>query len=298
VTALIQDLFNGLLTGGVYALFAVGLTLSLGALRVMNLAHGATFTLVAIAGVELSASLHVPFALLVVFGALVGAVIGVLLELVAFRPLRAGSAERNIEMPSLVASLAVLFILQTISQQWTDANVVNFPSSVFKSTQVDLGPLTTRSILLIMFGVAIVLMAATWYVLMRTQAGRAVRAVAMDEDAAGMVGIDAGTVKVATMAASSALAGIAGTLIAASLGAVSFTMGDPQLLKGFSVVILGGIGSVPGALVGGLVLGLLEGLTGHVAGSAWQPATSFVLLIVFLLVRPQGFFGRPLVDRA
>lgn len=298
MSSLIQDLFNGLLTGGVYALFAVGITLSLGALRVMNLAHGATFTLVAIAGVQVTHTVHLPFAVLVLFGALVGGVIGLLLELVAFRPLRASSAERNIEMPSLVASLAVMFILQTISQQWTQANVINFPSSVFQSTQVHLGPVTTRSILLIMFIVAIVLMAATWYVLMRTQAGRAVRAVAMDEDAAGMVGIESGTVKVLTMAASGALAGVAGVLIAASLGAVSFTMGDPQLLKGFSVVILGGIGSVPGALIGGLVLGLLEGLTSHVAGSEWQPAASFVLLIVFLVVRPQGFFGRPLVDRA
>jgi branched-chain amino acid transport system permease protein len=298
VITFVQDLLNGLMTGAVYALFAVGLTLSLGALRVMNLAHGATFTLAAIAGVQLCLSVTLPFPLLVLFGGLVGAAVGVVLELVAFRPLRAGMSERNIEMPSLVSSLAVLFILQTVAQQWTKADVINFPSDVFQSTRVDIGPLSTRSILLIMFVTAFVLVAICWWCLMRTQAGRAVRAVAMDDEAAGMVGIDARMVRLVTTSLSSALAGVAGIFIAAAVGAVSFTMGEPQLLKGFSVVILGGIGSVPGALVGGLLLGVLEGFTTNVFGSEWQQATAFVLLIGFLLIRPQGIFGRPVVDRA
>jgi branched-chain amino acid transport system permease protein len=298
MSALLQQLFNGLLSGGVYALFAVGLTLSLGALRVMNLAHGVTLALAAIAGVRLGVDVDVPFALLILFGACVGAALGLVLELVAFRPLRAGYAERNIEMPSLVASLAMLFILQTVAQQWTDAEILAFPADVYRSQPVDVGPFSTRSILILMFVVAVLLVVACWWVLNRTQAGRAVRAVALDEEAAGMVGINARRLKLMTMAASSALAGVAGILIAAALGAVEFTMGEPLLLKGFAVVILGGIGSVPGALVGGLILGVTEGASNHVLGSGWQQAAAFVLLIGFLLVRPQGIFGQVSVDRA
>jgi branched-chain amino acid transport system permease protein len=298
VTEFFQQVLNGLLLGGVYALFAVGLTLSLGVARVMNLAHGVTLSLAAIAGVKLSSAVDIGFPLLLVFGAIVGGVVGVLLELLAFRPLRAGLSERNIEMPSLVASLAVVFILQTIAQHWTNAEVISYPSSVFQSHQVDLGPLTARSILLITFVIAVVLVTAVWAVLTRTQAGRAVRAVAMDEEAAGMVAINARQVKLLTMVASGALAGIAGILIGLSLGAVDFNMGESQILRGFTVVILGGIGSVPGALFGGLLLGVTEGVTVDLAGSSWQAAASFVLLFAFLVARPQGIFGKPLIDRA
>lgn len=298
MNAFFQQVVNGLFLGGVYALFAVGLTLSLGVARVMNLAHGVTLSIAAIAGVKISSSIHLSFVPMLVFGALVGCAIGIGLELVAFRPLRAGPSQRSTEMPSLVSSLAVLFILQTVAQQWTNAQVMDFPAGIFDSHQVDLGPFTTRSILLVTFGVAIVLVAACWWVLNRTQAGRAVRAVAMDDQAAGMVGINAPRVKLATTAVAGALAGIAGILIGLSLGSVDFNMGTSQLLRGFTVVILGGIGSVPGALVGGLLLGIVEGGTVDLAGSSWQPAASFVLLIVFLLARPQGIFGKPVVDRA
>jgi branched-chain amino acid transport system permease protein len=298
VTEFFQQVLNGLLLGGVYALFAVGLTLSLGVARVMNLAHGVTLSLAAIAGVKLSSEVDIGFPLLLVFGAIVGGAVGALLELFAFRPLRAGLSERNIEMPSLVASLAVVFILQTIAQHWTNAEVISYPSSVFQSHQVDLGPLTARSILLVTFVIAVVLVTAVWAVLTRTQAGRAVRAVAMDEEAAGMVAINARQVKLVTMVASGALAGIAGILIGLSLGAVDFNMGESQILRGFTVVILGGIGSVPGALFGGLLLGVTEGVTVDVAGSSWQAAASFVLLFAFLVARPQGIFGKPLIDRA
>ena len=298
MTEFFQQVLNGLLLGGVYALFAVGLTLSLGVARVMNLAHGVTLSLAAIAGVKLTSEVDIGFPLLLVFGALVGAGIGVLLELFAFRPLRAGPSERNIEMPSLVSSLAAVFILQTLAQRWTNAEVISYPSTVFQSHRVDLGPLTARSILLVTFVIAIVLVALVWAVLNRTQAGRAVRAVAMDEEAASMVAINARQVKLLTMVASGALAGIAGILIGLSLGAVDFNMGESQILRGFTVVILGGIGSVPGALIGGLLLGVTEGITVDIAGSSWQVAASFVLLFVFLVARPQGIFGKPLIDRA
>jgi branched-chain amino acid transport system permease protein len=293
-----QQLVNGLMLGGVYALFAVGLTLSLGVLRVMNLAHGVTLALAAIAAVKLTTEVSLPLPVVLLFGAAVGGIIGVALELVAFRPLRQGPSEKNIEMASLVSSLAVLYILMTVAQQWTNAESVRFPADVFQSQRIDLGFVDIRSILLITFASGIILVAACWYVLGRTQIGRAVRAVALDDEAAGMVGINANRLKLGAMVVSSALAGIAGVLIGLSLGAIDFTVGESQLLRGFTVVILGGIGSVPGALVGGLILGISEGATVHWFGSAWQHATAFALLIAILLVRPQGLFGKPALDRA
>ena len=298
MSGLLQQILNGVLLGGVYALFAVGLTLSLGVARVMNLAHGVTLSLAAIAGVKITTDVDLPLPVLLLFGAAIGAVVGVVLEMLAFRPLRAGPSERNIEMPSLVSSLAVFFVLQTIALEWTNADVITFPGTVFQSEQVTVAGLNTRSILIVTFVVAVVLVTACWWVLNRTQSGRAVRAVAMDDEAAGMVGINANRVKLATMTVSSALAGVAGILIGLSLGAVDFNMGESQLLRGFTVVILGGIGSVPGALVGGLLLGVGEGVTVYFWGSSWQAAASFALLIVFLVARPQGIFGKPVVDRA
>jgi branched-chain amino acid transport system permease protein len=295
---LLQQLLNGLLAGGVYALFALGLTLSLGVLRVMNLAHGVTFALAAIAAVKLEGSVSISFPLLIVFGALFGGGIGALLELIAFRPLRSGRSERNVEMASLVASMAALFILLTIAERWTDGEILTVPTHVNQSTIVHIFGLTTRSIVLITFGLALILVFACWWVVNRTQLGRAMRAVAVDDEAAAMVGVNAGRVKLGTMVASGAVAGIAGVLIAVSLGAVSYEMGQDELLRGFTVVILGGIGSVPGVIVGGLLLGLGEGGTAHFFGSEWQPAAPFVLLFFFLVVRPRGVFGRAEVDRA
>ena len=293
-----QQLVDGLFLGGLYALFALGLTLSLGVARVVNLAHGVTLSLVAIVAIKLSTSVHIPFPLLVLVGAGAGAVVGIGLELVAFRPLRAGPSERNVEMPSLVSSLALLLIIQTALEKWTNAQTLDFPVRVFNNTDVSLGPFKTQWILIVTVLLGSILVLAVWWMLRKTQMGRAMRAVAIDDEAAASLGINANVVKLFTISLSSALAGVAGVLLAVALGAVDFTSGQDQLLRGFSVVILGGIGSVPGALLGGLLLGVLEGATIHFAGSQWQPAVSFVVLIVVLLARPAGLFGRKVVDRA
>jgi branched-chain amino acid transport system permease protein len=298
MTDFIQQIINGLLLGGIYALFAVGLTLSLGVLRVMNTAHGATLALSAILAVRVAEDHAISLPVFIVVAALVGCGIGILIDLLALRPLAAFSRGRSIEMPSLVATLGVLFMLQTVSQKLTDSQLINVPTTVVKDQLVTVGPFHFRSILLITFGLGVTLMLITWAVVNRTQLGRAIRAIAADSEAAEIIGIRSGPLKLVTMAASGALAGVAGALLGAALGAVDYGTGESQLLKGFCVVILGGIGSVVGALTGGLLLGLAEGLTIFVFGTSWQPAAAFVLLLLFLLVRPYGVFGRAQIDRA
>jgi branched-chain amino acid transport system permease protein len=302
---LLQQIVNGLAIGGLYALFAAGLTLTLGVLRILNLAQGVTLTIAAIMGVELATKVSIPFPLLLLSGAVVGAVVGVLLEMLAFRWLRARHGQRSetSQWSTMVGSLAMLLILEALAQYFT-LNVVNeqvlsYPTSTFQSHLINLGPdISISTISIVMFVMAVVLTLTTWAVIRFTQVGRASRAVAADPEAAEMLGVNANAYALGVVMASSAMAGVAGILVGVAFNSVAFTTGDSYLLGGFAVVILGGIGSIVGSLVGGLILGVAEGLTVYFIGSNWIDVVTFGLLIVVLLVRPSGLFGRLEVDRA
>lgn len=301
---LVQQIINGLLVGGVYALVATGLTLTLGVLRIMNLAQGATLSVAAIIGVEFASNLNAPFVVVLLVGALAGAVIGLGLELFAFRWLRRrGSGSESAEWSSMVSSLAMLILLEALAQYVTfdviHNQVLSFPTSTFRSHAVTLfSSVSVRSIDLVMFVLALVLTLAVWGVIRFTQVGRACRAVASDPEAAGMLGINSNAYALSIVSASGALAGIAGVLVGLAFNSMDFTTGDSYLLRGFAVVILGGIGSVIGTLVGGLVLGLAEGLTVYYVGTNWVDVMAFALLFLVLLIRPRGLFGQQQVDRA
>lgn len=301
---LLQQLINGLLIGGIYALFAAGLTLTLGVLRVLNMAHGVTLSVVAIAGVEMATSWGLPFPLLILAGAVVGAIVGLFIETVAFRPLRRSRRHdaHSREWSTLISSLAVLTILQSLAQlytfKFTDNQIIRFPPETFRSTLVKFGDIQVRSISLVMFAVAVVLIFGTWWAVRFTQAGRAARAVAADPEAAEMLGINVNRYALTIVGASGAMVGVAGILIGVAFNSVDFLTGEQYLLRGFAVVVLGGIGSVLGTLIGGIVLGLSEGLTVHFIGSSWVEAVAFGLLFVVLVLRPQGLLGQKDVDRA
>jgi branched-chain amino acid transport system permease protein len=301
----LQQIVNGLALGGVYALFAAGLTLTLGVLKILNLAQGVTLTISAIAGVELASKISVPFPVLILAGAVSGAIVGILLEMVAFRWLRLRQRSRadNSEWSTMVGSLAMLLVLEALAQ-WFTLNILNiqvlsFPTSSFVSRLIHIAPnVTISSIDIVMFVMAVVLTLITWAVIRFTQIGRASRAVAADSEAAELLGINSNAYALGVISASAAMAGIAGILVGIAFNSVSFTTGDSYLLGGFAVVILGGVGSVIGSLVGGLILGLATGLTVYFIGSNWIDVATFGLLLLVLLVRPNGLFGRLEVDRA
>lgn len=301
---LLQQLVNGLLIGGIYALFAAGLTLTLGVLRVLNMAHGVTLSVVAIAGVEMATDWDLSFPVLIVAGALAGGIIGILIETAAFRPLRRSRRHdaHSREWSTLISSLALLTILQSLAQlytfKYTDNQIVRFPLETFESRIIEIAGVNVRSISLVMFGVAVVLLGVTWWVVRFTQAGRAARAVAADAEAAEMLGINVNRYALAIVGSSGAMVGVAGILIGVAFNSVDFLTGEQYLLRGFAVVVLGGIGSVVGTLIGGLVLGLAEGMTVHFIGSSWVEAVAFGLLFAVLVLRPQGLFGQAEVDRA
>lgn len=301
---LLQQLTNGLLIGAVYALFATGLTLTLGVLRILNLAHGVTLTIAAIAGVEIASRFGLPFVPLLVVGAVFGGIVGLVLEYLAFRPIRRSRShdEHSREWSTLVASLAMLIVLESFAQLYTFTftpdQILRFPIETFQSTPITFLGISVRSISLVMFVIATLLTVLVWWVIQYTQTGRAARAVAADHEAAGMLGINVNLYAAGVVVASGMLAGIAGILIGVAFNSVDFLTGELYLLRGFAVVILGGIGSVPGSLIGGLLLGLSEGLTVHFVGTHWVKAVAFGLLFLVLIVRPQGLFGKLEVDRA
>lgn len=300
---MLQQLANGLLIGGLYALVAGGLTLALGVLRVMNMAHGVTISIAAIAGIQV-ARLGAPFPVILLAGAVVGAIVGIGTELIAFRPLRNSRRhdEESREFSSLLASLALLFAMEAAAQNYShhvsDDEVLAFPVGTFSHTVLTVGSIGVRSIAVLMLGVALVATLGGWWIIRRTPAGRAARALAADHETASMLGIRVGLYAFGVMAVAGALAGLAGILVGVAFSSVTHLTGAAYLLRAFAVVILGGIGSIPGALVGGLILGVAEGLTVHLIGSEWIDATAFGLLFLILIVRPQGLFGEVEVDRA
>lgn len=282
-----QQLFNGLVLGSAYALFALGLTLVFGIQRVLNLAHGAVYMWGALVGLYLVTELQLPFAL-----ALLGAGIGVgllniVVDLVAFRPLRKRGAS---DFGALVSSLGAALILVNISQRVTGAQTLRFPPESFPNVNFELFGVRMALIQLTVVGVAIVLLLALLLYLYRSSLGRQVRAVAISERTAQLLGVPAEKVYLQTYFISGAFAGITGVLLAVSFNAVHSFMGDDLLLRAFVVIIIGGLGSIPGAVVAGLLMGLAQTFLVAYSSTELSDVAIFTALIVFLLVRPQGLF--------
>lgn len=302
---LVQQIVNGLMIGGLYALVASGLSLTMGVLRLMNLSHAVTISIAGILGVQAVREWHLPFPVLLLYGALAGGVVGALSELVAFGPLRRSRRHdsESSEFAVVLASLALLFIFRSFAQNYIHymsptLEVLSFPRSAFAPHLISIGPIDIRLIAVVILCVSAILTASIWWGVTRTTAGRAVQAIAADHDTAGMLGINVPAYTISVVALSGALAGISGILITAAYTAVDAFTGDAFLLRAFAVIVLGGIGSLPGAFVGGLVLGLCEALTVHYFGSSWVDLVAFSLLLLILVLRPQGLFGKLEVDRA
>ncbi|MCM3920509.1 branched-chain amino acid ABC transporter permease [Frankia sp. AiPs1] len=295
-----QQLVNAIALGSIYTLFSLGLTLSWGILNVLNLAHGAIFTagtMFAFLLTEHAAGL--PFAV-VLAAALVGsALLAVLMEAVAFAPIRARSGNAlDAEMRTLIASVAVASIIVTVVGIQSDHQPYALPQSLLERHRYDVLGVHVSNVQILVLVAAIVLSALLVLFVRRSRYGRAMRAVAFDRTAAGMVGISARTLQLAAMALSGALAGVAGVLLAVYLGAADAHMGDSFLLKAFAIIILAGVGSLEGAVFFAYALALVETLVGYYLGGDVRDALAFVLIVVILVLRPQGLAARQGWQRA
>jgi branched-chain amino acid transport system permease protein len=283
-----QQILNGLVVGGVYALFALGFTLVFGIHKVLNLAHGAVFmtgAFVALYAVEGGLPLWLGFVLAMAASGLLSVVI----EITAFRPLRhSGEAEFGAIISSIGANLVVI----TIAQRISDTAVMRFPFDTFPVVIYEVAGLRVSQLQLFMAGCAAVLVLLLTLYLYRTRFGRQVRAVASNERAAVLVGVNPNFVYFQTFFLSGALAGAAGVLVGLAFNSIHFMMGEPFLLRGFVVIILGGLGSIPGALLAGLLLGMIQTLTVAYLPSGLTDAIIFSALFAILLVRPNGLLGK------
>lgn len=293
----IFSLTSGLCWGAIIALIALGYTLVYGIIKLINFAHGEFFMVGAYAGYGLYAwafqgsalPVWALLPLLLLVSGLAGAAVGAGTEYVAYRPIR-GSGR----LAALLTAIGVSFFLQNVMARVEDGNpqVYGGALDAFSQLSVQVGSQPIRVLKLAYLPAAALLTLLLWGIVMRTRFGRAMRAVSQDPDAAALMGIDVDRVIRRTFLLGGFLAGVGGTLVALT-STVNPVMGFMPGLKAFVAAVIGGIGSVPGAVVGGLVIGVVEHLVIW-AGvpSGYKDVAAFVLLIVVLVVRPQGLLGR------
>lgn len=289
-----QQVLNGLVVGSAYALFALGFTLVFGVNRVLNLAHGAVFTWGAFAGLWAITGWGLPLPAAILLAMLTGGVLSVLLDLVAFRPLRRqrGALGGASEYGAIVSSIGAGLVLLWAAQQASGTRVMRFPFDAFPVVIYRFWGLRISLLQLVVVGCVALLVVGLLWLLHRTSFGRQVRAVAQAERTALLLGVDAGRVQAAVFFLSGALAGAAGVLLGLAFNSVHYLMGEPLLLRAFVVVVLGGLGSLAGAVVAGLGLGVVQALSVAYLSAGVADAVLFALLFLVLLVRPTGLFGQ------
>jgi len=296
----LQQTVNGLTLGSVYALLALGYSMVYGILKLLNFAHGEVYMFGAFAGYGMltilggSSALVVPVWLAIVLMFLAAVVassaIGVALERFAYRPLR-----QSTRIAPLISAIGASFFLQAAALLMFTANsrTFNTPQLIAIDSGIPVGPIRVWMVRVLVIVTSFVLMVLLYLWVNRTKTGKAVRAVSFDREAAAMMGIDVDKVIVVVFLIGSALAGIGGVMVGLVFGRIFHIMGFVAGLKAFTAAVLGGIGSIPGAMLGGLMIGLAEAFTTGYISSTFQNLIVFGLLIVVLLIRPSGLLGRP-----
>jgi len=279
-----QQLINGLMLGASYALIAIGYTLIFGVLKLLYFAHGEVFMVGAFVGL-VAVRVTDSVLLAIAIAMLATGVLGVLVERVAFRPLRGAH-----HLAPLATTIGVGIVLQETTRWWFGAEQQGFPPTLAAAVW-QLGPLRVSSVQAFMLVSAVVLMTALHLFLARTGAGRAIRATAEDPAVAGLLGVNVSAMIVLTFFVGSALAGAAGVLVGIAYNSVHPFIGVQMGIKGLVVMMLGGLGNVPGAVLGGLLLGILEVLGAGYLASSYRDAFAFGALVLILLVRPEGLLG-------
>jgi branched-chain amino acid transport system permease protein len=280
-----QQLINGLMLGASYSLVAIGYTLIFGVLNLLYFAHGEVFMVGAFVGLFLVmyAGANIYVALL---GAMIAcAILGALAFFVAVRPV-----PKDRPLAPLISTIGLTIILQNLAIYVFGGQQFSFPETIHQALY-HIGPVTISSVQLFILGVAIALMVMLWLFIERTKLGRAMRAVAENHETAALLGVNVNRVVLITFIIGSGIAGIAGVLDGLKNSSVSPFMGLGAGVKGLIVMLLGGLGNVPGAMVAGLLLGMIEILSAAYIGTTERDFFSFLILILILLYRPTGLFG-------
>lgn len=281
---LLQQIINGAAIGGVYVLIALGLTTVFGILGIAHFAHGSvsmfggylTFFLVVQWGLPLLAAIACSL--------VVGFLLGMLIEILAYRPVRHASP-----INAFIVALGLTMMIEGLNLEFFGHEQVVIPTNLDRIFSLA-GVTITELRLYVILSAAFLILAMTLFV-EKTKTGQAIRAVAENRDAAILMGVNVSTIPLIVFAISTALGVCAGVMVG-SLFAIAPGIGENLVVKGFAVLILGGLGSIPGAIVGGLVLGITEALAAGFLSSAYKDVIAFVVMILVLLFRPQGLMGK------
>jgi branched-chain amino acid transport system permease protein len=313
ISLLLQNFLNGLSIGSIYAIFALGYTLIFSILGIINFAHGALFTLgayftYALMGeafgfngllANLQLPIKLPFFLALLIGSTLAGFVGVAIEYIAFRPLRKRKAD---PLLTVVSSLGVALIIVNLIQYLVGAESYTFPSNTYGNlpAAINFGsadkPIPIRTVQIVIFVVCGSILSLLTYAINFSRFGKAMRAVAEDQVTASLLGINTNLFIVSTFFISSFLAGLAGTLVGSSVSISGPYLGITFGLKGLAVIVLGGLGSIPGAVLGGLIIGITEAFV-PADYSAYKDAVAFSILLIMLLIKPEGLLGRRFIQK-
>lgn len=282
----IEQLVNGLTIGGIYALIALGYSMVYGILKIINFAHGDIFMLGTFIGMTLVKVMNIPLIPAFLLSMFMTAIIGMIIEKFAYRPLR--MADR---MAPLLSAMGVSIMLANLAQLFWGTETHPFPT-VFEITNIKIGAASFNNLQVYILIMSIVLMIALQFIVKYTPWGVAMRATSYNKDNARLMGINVDQIISITFGVGSALAAAAGIMVGIYYDAVYPTMGYSAGLKAFTAAVLGGIGSVPGAMFGGLLLGVAENLGAAYMASGYRDAIAFSILIIVLLFKPSGLFGK------
>jgi branched-chain amino acid transport system permease protein len=281
---LLQQIVNGITQGSLYALVAIGFVIVFGTMNLVTFAHGEVYMVGAFMGYFAMSVWGLPWPVALVMGMAAGWILGVLTEKVAFRPMR------NVgHMPPLLITIGISIILKEGVMVTVGAENRPVPSIYEQTIQVGGSQISLLQVVIV--GIVGLLIVALHLLIQGTKIGRAMRATAQDHEAAHAMGVNADRVFNIAFALASLLGGAAGVLVGVYYNAVSATMGGMAGLKGFAACIFGGLTSIPGAILGALIIGVTENLTVQFIASGYRDIIAFLVMVVVLIVRPQGLLG-------
>ena len=286
-----QQLINGVSLGSIYALIALGYTMIYGIMKLINFAHGDIYMLGAYFGYWAITRLGLSFLPAIILAMVGAAVVGIIVERLAYRPMR--NAPR---IAILITAIGVSFLLEYGMILFVTPQPKTFPP-IFEATVYHFGPLVVNSQQIIILVVSLLLMGLLTYIVNNTTAGKAMRAVSFDADAARLMGINIDRTIAMTFAIGSALAAAGGVLVGIYYNSIDPLMGMTPGIKAFVAAVLGGIGIIPGAMLGGLILGVVEALVAGIGLSTFRDAAAFLILIFILLYKPAGLLGKNVSEK-
>lgn len=286
----VQQLINGITIGGIYAMIALGYSMVYGVLQIVNWAHADVMMFGTFVGMILTTQLGMPLLSMVLLASFFTAVLSMGIERVAYRPIK-----KNRRMAVLVSALSVSTFLQNLAQIVFGSGTQQFPT--LDQVVYKVGNVTFSNIQIMILVITAIMLLITYLLVYRTKMGVAMRAVSVSVSNAKLMGINTNRIIGLTFGIGAFLAGIAGICVGTYYNAVYPTMGYLLGMKAFASAILGGIGSVPGAVLGGFVIGIIESLGAGYISSGYRDAYAFIIMIIVLVIRPSGFLGAKRIDK-